>query len=440
MTVTLVQQRNPLVLNVKDYGATGNGTTDDTAAIQSVINRLPLTGGTVFLPAGTYKLTASLTVPATMLTGFRMVGAGWGSVLQLANGVNDYAVKFLEGTSGLVGGELSNLKINCNGTNQTGGGGIDANGASNCRFDFLWLHAPYSEGIHIHNGTLPGGFGVQSFVMNCLFDAGNTVSGNGRGLSLDSTDQVIVMGNIFREMGGTSGSDADCIRDNNGLAAVIGNIFTNNNSALQGGGGIKSYSNFLRIIGNQFESLAGGSIVLLGNKHIISGNQFLNIGKGAGAANSASGIYTNATEHIITGNYFNTDGSASNGTQSLIFLDSNTSGSIVSQNVFDTSNGGSGYQIIQFGSNTSNKISKNVGWTTESSGTTSIITGNTSVTVSHGLSATPTLQQISVTPQSSLGSAASWWISNATSSLFTINTNANPGQTVTFGWNANIGF
>ena len=90
-----------LMLNVKDYGATGNGTNDDAAAIQATINLLPATGGTVYLPAGNYKLTASLTVPATILTGFRLTGAGWDAVLTLANGVNDYAVKCLEGASGL---------------------------------------------------------------------------------------------------------------------------------------------------------------------------------------------------------------------------------------------------------------------------------------------------------------------------------------------------
>src|SRR6266704_2899552 len=291
MPVILYQQRNPIALNVKDFGATGNGITDDTAAIQSVINLLPPTGGDVYAPPGRYKLTSSLTVPSTVLSGFRFTGGGWGTVLSISNGMNDYAIKFLEGSSGLNGAQISHLKIDGNCTNQTSGGGIDANGATNCLFFNIWVHAPFNDGIHIHNGTLAGGFGVQSFVTNCLFDAGNTSSGNGRGLSLDNTDQIMVMGSVFREMGGTSGSDAVCIRDNNGLAAVIGCIFTNNNSANQGGGGIKSYSNFLRIVGNQFESLAGGNVVLLGNKHIVANNQFLNIGKGAGSANSAAGIY-----------------------------------------------------------------------------------------------------------------------------------------------------
>ncbi len=41
------------VFNVKDYGALGNGTTDDTAAIQSAIDAVAANGGKVLIPGGT---------------------------------------------------------------------------------------------------------------------------------------------------------------------------------------------------------------------------------------------------------------------------------------------------------------------------------------------------------------------------------------------------
>jgi hypothetical protein len=46
------------VANVKDYGATGNGTTDDTAAIQAAIDAK----NCIYLPEGTYKITATLNI------------------------------------------------------------------------------------------------------------------------------------------------------------------------------------------------------------------------------------------------------------------------------------------------------------------------------------------------------------------------------------------
>ncbi len=52
--------------NVKDYGATGDGSTDDTAAIQSAIDAVPSRtntgGGVLFFPPGDYKTTSTLTI------------------------------------------------------------------------------------------------------------------------------------------------------------------------------------------------------------------------------------------------------------------------------------------------------------------------------------------------------------------------------------------
>ncbi|MFZ5662472.1 MAG: right-handed parallel beta-helix repeat-containing protein [Pseudomonadota bacterium] len=45
-------------VSVRSYGALGNGSSDDTAAFQAAINALPSTGGTVYVPAGTYMIDA----------------------------------------------------------------------------------------------------------------------------------------------------------------------------------------------------------------------------------------------------------------------------------------------------------------------------------------------------------------------------------------------
>ena len=42
------------IINVKDFGATGNGTTDDTAAIQAAITAAPA-GAAIYFPRGSYK-------------------------------------------------------------------------------------------------------------------------------------------------------------------------------------------------------------------------------------------------------------------------------------------------------------------------------------------------------------------------------------------------
>ena len=65
-----------LVRNVRLFGATGDGTTDDTAAVQAAINA----GGAVYFPMGTYKLTDVLTVATADLLIF-----GPGTLQQTTN-------------------------------------------------------------------------------------------------------------------------------------------------------------------------------------------------------------------------------------------------------------------------------------------------------------------------------------------------------------------
>lgn len=68
-------QRGDLVLNVKDFGALGNGTGNDATAIQAAIDSLPTsgtyTGGKIYFPIGTYRLTT----PIVLKSGIHLVGA-----------------------------------------------------------------------------------------------------------------------------------------------------------------------------------------------------------------------------------------------------------------------------------------------------------------------------------------------------------------------------
>ena len=60
-------------LNVADYGAVGNGTTDDTTAIQAAIDALANEGALYFEPGKTYRTTATLIFPPT-LRGIQVIG------------------------------------------------------------------------------------------------------------------------------------------------------------------------------------------------------------------------------------------------------------------------------------------------------------------------------------------------------------------------------
>ncbi len=69
------------VVSVKDFGAVGDGVTDDTAAIQAALDSLPSAGGEVYVPTGQYRVTAGLVASKRV----RLVGAGYSFLLASAS-------------------------------------------------------------------------------------------------------------------------------------------------------------------------------------------------------------------------------------------------------------------------------------------------------------------------------------------------------------------
>lgn len=107
----------------QDYGATGNGVTDDTAAFQAAITAVQNAGGgTVFVPAGTYLVTPTAS-PALSVThnGVKILGAGRDSTTIKKNG-NGVALSLSGPSSDPTGAThvrectVENLSINGNST------------------------------------------------------------------------------------------------------------------------------------------------------------------------------------------------------------------------------------------------------------------------------------------------------------------------------------
>lgn len=68
-----VQDKLRESVSVLDFGATGDGTTDDTAALQAAADHInSIGGGTVYLPQGNYIITA----PISIYSNTRFIGAG----------------------------------------------------------------------------------------------------------------------------------------------------------------------------------------------------------------------------------------------------------------------------------------------------------------------------------------------------------------------------
>lgn len=109
--------------NAKAFGATGNGTTDDTAAILAALAAAKANGGgVVYLPAGTYSTSASLVIPAD---GVYILGAGMGAtIVKPATGAQfdaiSTAIPASAGTAGFIRNFIGVACLTIDGTAMTG--------------------------------------------------------------------------------------------------------------------------------------------------------------------------------------------------------------------------------------------------------------------------------------------------------------------------------
>ena len=111
--------------------------------------------------------------------------------------------------------------------------------------------------------------------------------------------------------------------------------------------------------------------------------------------------------------------------KSLVETGSSNTNTIYGNNLFQ------GMTLI--GANT--QAFRNIAAKTENKGQIDLLSGTTSIVVSHGLVVTPDLSCISVTPKTGIGLAKSYWITTPTATTFTINVDANPGANIGFCWN-----
>lgn len=139
------------VKNVRSYGATGDGVTDDTAAIAAAISELAA-GETLYFPAGVYRVSK-----VDLKSNMTVQGDGWCSVIKLIdNAPDDYTNCLdIEGKENVI---IRDIKLDGNRwadgeykQASTGASkdyrlnGIRIRASSNIRIENVWMH---NNGYH----------------------------------------------------------------------------------------------------------------------------------------------------------------------------------------------------------------------------------------------------------------------------------------------------
>ena len=219
------------VISILQYGAVGNGTTDNTAAIQDALNYAAANGDAVYIPAGTYDYSGTIAD-----NGVTIYGAGASSVLQATNGANEALI--LTGS----GASVSNLEMLGTGSSRLStwqSGMIWANGASNYTIDNVLINGSSSVGIASVDST--GGDIYSNTVENTLADSITTVDG--------STNIIISHNEVLN-----SGDDGISIVSYGNQPIVNGVIETDN--VVEGNNGGRGMS----VVGGENVTITGNYI------------------------------------------------------------------------------------------------------------------------------------------------------------------------------------
>lgn len=235
-------------LNIKDYGAIGDGQTDDTKAIQSVIDRLKSEGGgEIFIPEGIY-VAGELELYSNMI----LTGSGSLSILKTRTGDTEEArAKYLISVNPYDGGS-PDLKDNANnivirnlqlrGTVEKDGFFehkhlLNLNAVTNVVVENVSFVGFRGDGIYLGSGNKGGieRHNKNVIIRRCLFDGVN--NDNRNGISIIDGEQITVEESRFVRVSRKRAPGAIDVEPNNDFSSVRSLRFTNNIFESCGDGG-----------------------------------------------------------------------------------------------------------------------------------------------------------------------------------------------------------
>jgi hypothetical protein len=183
-----------LVVNVKDMGASGEGRADDTVPLQAAIDKMAGTGGTVFVPDGTYMVNVVGKKRLVLRSNMTLKLSDGAKLKAIPNDSARYSVLAVLGISNVtvVGGTLEGERKQHTGKSGEWGKGIYiGRGAKRITISDLTSKNMWGDGFYVRGA---------SDVKFCLVTAENN---RRQGLSIIEADGVEVTHSIFK---GTRGS------------------------------------------------------------------------------------------------------------------------------------------------------------------------------------------------------------------------------------------
>jgi parallel beta-helix repeat protein len=455
---TTVQAKLRESVSLQDFGAAGDGS-DATTALNNLIAEV--TDGAVVTVFGDFLISSTVVINKSI----RFVSAGKGYQGGRFLNLTDTALTMFSVVS--HGVEFDSVEIRGAGKTGTSKGIVVGDGSTN-KDNFVFngsVISYFKTGIEtktqnwsIRNGSIVStcGTGVLMTGLPTASDRRDCYLSNS---SFHSCDVGISAPNVWHSVGITDNDFGSCIDGISGYFArsqiknnnfpnstgteisvssatsstneglqVTGNIIYPGAGQLAGKSGIVFTGDYGTISGNIVSEKTGHGISVTGSTNQINENTTKN--NDSGDTSSYDGVYVAGNSNNVQNNISRT---TTGGTAKQRYGINIASGSsnVVKNNIVNSNKSA---QINDSGSGTTIKL--NTGYVTENKGSTTVLNGNTSVTVTHGLAVTPPSGSIQIAPMFTNNPLITrWWISAVTSTTFTITLNADPGATQqAFGW------
>ncbi len=216
---------SPVVINVKEMGAKGDGKADDTAAIQKAINEAARKRGTVLVPDGTYLIDA---VPRGLLlkSNVTLKLSAEATLKAIPNASHRYAIILIRDVFKVtvVGGTLEGERWEHKAKNGQWGMGIRIDGgARHVTVSGVTAKNMWGDGFYVE--------GAKD-VAFCSVTADNN---RRQGLSIISANRLLVIDSVFKNTYGTRPGDGIDMEPDNAEQSII-NIRIENSKFLDNEG------------------------------------------------------------------------------------------------------------------------------------------------------------------------------------------------------------
>ena len=462
-----VKSRLQDFVTVKDFGAKGDGVTDDTSAFNNAIANM--SGHCLYVPAGNYLISGTINIS---VNNFKLLGDfEYGTTLTCNSSTSD--------VFDITGSDIEIAGFNIShSVTRTGGTTFNfASGSTHTLRDFLIFGAYTAISLSstisvIRDGQIrntvatvgrsiligANAAGFDQLIMNIVMDAPSG-SQPAFGIIVNQTNDLRIVQCEIQHQGtgmiispGTSQLAFAVWADNTffdssaqrgvfilpSSTGSVSNVrfsncwFGNNGShgCEVNNSGTGSCSS-IHFIDPQCVSNTGDGILLTkGDDVRILGGVF---------EQNSNGFHVGANQSdwsIIGASLGNFGGGTGNSGHGIT-IDAGSSTNFVIANCDIRGNAGN---ILDGSSASPGKyIHHNVGYKTSNSGSATLLSGNSSVIVSHGLDVQPQGYEFQITANGSPGAAgiSNFWVSAVTATTFTISANASATSNLGFGWSVN---